>query len=61
MYKKGNLIKIIIVCLNGKEKKYSCNGYGWNEDKGIIELYNENGENNITIYLGKIAYWYIEE
>ncbi len=54
-------MKIIIVCLNGKEKRYSCSGYGWNEDKSIIELYNENGENNITIYLGKIAYWYIEE
>ena len=54
-------MKINIVHLNGKEKKYSCKGYGWKEDKGIIELYNKDSENNITIYLGNIAYWYIEE
>lgn len=54
-------MKINIVLLNGKEKKYSCNGYGWNEDKGIIELYDRDGRSYVTIYLSQIAYWYVEE
>lgn len=54
-------MKIVIVLLNGREKRYSCNGYGWNKDKSIIELYNKNAENYATIHLSQIAYWYIED
>lgn len=54
-------MKVVIVLLNGKEKRYFCWGYSWNEKKDVIELYDENGESYVTIHLSQIAYWYIED